>query len=75
MTIELFNVSLNEFTMSPPTAEEDGKGAIADDAGDPSTTAPPGLWHKFSKLRAVEALVYRDFRLLWLGHSFSSVAF
>lgn len=61
--------------MSTPTAEEDGKGAIADDVGDPSTTASPGIWRKFSKVRAVEALAYRDFRLLWLGHSFSSVAF
>lgn len=27
------------------------------------------------QLRAVEALRYRDFRLLWFGHSFSSMAF
>jgi MFS family permease len=34
-----------------------------------------GPWRRFTQLRAIEALGYREFRLLWLGHSFSSVAF
>jgi MFS family permease len=61
--------------VTPPTTEEDVKAAVGGEVTHPTTTAAAGLWHKFSKFRAVEALAYRDFRLLWLGHSFSSVAF
>jgi MFS family permease len=61
--------------VTPPTTEEDVKAAVGGEVTHPTTTATAGLWHKFSKIRAVEALAYRDFRLLWLGHSFSSVAF
>jgi MFS family permease len=62
--------------LSPPTTKKDGKGTVAGQATHRSTAASSaGLWHKFLQLRAVEALAYREFRLLWLGHSFSSVAF
>jgi MFS family permease len=66
---------LPEFNLSPPT-EKDREGAVGGElTGSTTASSSAGLWHKFLQLRAVEALAYRDFRLLWLGQSFSSVAF
>jgi MFS family permease len=40
-----------------------------------SAAAGSNPWSALRRLRAVEALGHREFRLLWLGHSFTSMAF
>ncbi len=68
--------SFPEFTLSPPTPEKDGNGTAPHHVTpQTASVSSTGLWQRFLLLRAIEALGYREFRLLWLGHSFSSVAF
>lgn len=65
-----------ELTSRLPTVKKEesqlgGSGAAG-------SAAEPSSWRSFSalrRLRAVEALGHREFRLLWLGHSFTSMAF
>ncbi len=68
-------MTLERVPVTPPTTEKDVNAAVAGEITQPTARVSASLWHKFSKIRAIEALAYRDFRLLWLGHSFSSVAF
>jgi MFS family permease len=68
--------SFLELTLSSLTPEKDGSGTAPGHVTHQTTSmSSAGLWQKFLRLRAIEALGYREFRLLWLGHSFSSIAF
>jgi MFS family permease len=68
--------SFLERTLSSLTPEKDGSGTEPGHFTHQTTSmSSAGLWQKFLRLRAIEALGYREFRLLWLGHSFSSIAF
>ena len=72
----LFNSSSLEFTLSSPRIDKDGIVAPTSEAGEETASRRfRGRTGGLLKVRAVEALAYREFRLLWFGHSFTSMAF
>lgn len=65
-----------ELALRSPTAKEEETHVRKSGAARPEVERPS--WRPFGallQLRAVEALGHREFRLLWLGHSFTSMAF
>lgn len=75
MTVGHFKRHL-ESCLSSPTPKREGSDARGNETDKPARgrniRRPLGT---LSNLRALEALRHRDFRLLWFGHSFTSMAF
>jgi MFS family permease len=56
----------------------DEKNVQPEPANHQQASAKRDLWHRFAgltQLRALASLQYRDYRLLWFGHIFTSMAF
>ncbi|HXG53638.1 MAG TPA: MFS transporter [candidate division Zixibacteria bacterium] len=54
-------------TLSPTTTKPEG--------AEPRASRPSALFSKRFRIAGLEALAFRDFRLLWFGHCFASTAF
>jgi len=63
-----------ETILSSIPSDQDPTGDSLDAAVRPSP-ASARFWQRLFQHRAVEVLRYRDFRLLWFGHVFGSMAF
>ena len=61
--------------LNSPIRDKDSGGDEALNSAQPSTSA--GVWPLAAllRLRALASLKYRDYRLLWFGHVFTSMAF
>ena len=65
-----------EFTLRSPTTDKEEAEAPRNEGAQPA--AARASWGPVSallQLRVIEALRHREFRLLWFGHSFTSMAF
>ena len=60
---------------SPPTSEESAEAPKSESDLRADTTSAWGPLEALFRLRALESFRHRDFRLLWFGHVFTSMAF
>jgi len=60
---------------SPSTSEESAEAPKNESAPRADTTSAWGPLEALFRLRALESFRHRDFRLLWFGHVFTSMAF
>jgi MFS family permease len=63
------------FLSSIPTDKDNNDDSLERNASPASPKASARFFDRLFRHRAVEVLRYRDFRLLWFGHVFGSMAF
>ena len=72
----LFNSFPGEIILHSPRTNKDEKNPSTSDAPGETVSRPSrGPLTALLQLRVIEALGFREFRLLWFGHSFTSMAF
>ena len=63
-----------EFDLSTPSTEKNPPEILDGDSAEPARSAWGSL-RGLTRLRALTSLQHRDYRLLWFGHVFTSMAF
>jgi MFS family permease len=64
-----------KFLSSIPTDKDSTGDSVESDGSPSSTHASARFWDRLFQHPAAQVLRYRDFRLLWFGHVFGSMAF
>ena len=70
-----FSCSASEFILSSSPVEKNVEKNETIDGLQPSASRNAWPFDAFLRLRGLAALRYRDYRLLWFGHVFTSMAF